>query len=232
MIVSIGGCTGQGEAGSVDKRVAPPFLTICAEPMFSARPHVHAPSAEQVGGGAHSLSLARVAQAKRRNPARGPCERRGWNSGGRLYDLASPLSGGPPGARSAPRELPQGQRAGGGGARLGRRGYRPCFLCADRAQDRVPHRPAGGPVEVDGHGESSHDAADLPARARRRLGAERVSRVETRGTREVHQVDHERVRPTRPSRPELRLCRDLIARSAPGVDAVSGLRFPLWEIPL
>jgi uncharacterized protein YuzE len=29
-----------------------------------------------------------------------------------------------------------------------------------------------------------------------------------------------------------RLCRDFMARSDPGVDAVSGLILPLWEIPL
>jgi hypothetical protein len=64
------------------------------------------------------------------------------------------------------------------------------------------------------------------------FGGESSARIETRGTREVPQVHHERVRPTRPSRPELRLCRAFMARRAPGVDVVSGLEFPLWEIPL
>jgi hypothetical protein len=35
-----------------------------------------------------------------------------------------------------------------------------------------------------------------------------------------------------PSRWNLSLCRDFIARGAPGLDAVSGLGFPLWETPL
>jgi hypothetical protein len=56
--------------------------------------------------------------------------------------------------------------------------------------------------------------------------------VDTKGTREVHQADLEQVHPTQPSRLEPRLCRDFMAQSAPGVDAVSGLRFPLWDIPL
>ena len=60
----------------------------------------------------------------------------------------------------------------------------------------------------------------------------RLSRVDTKGTKQAHQVDHQQVPPTRPSRLERRLCRDFMARSAPGVDAVSGLGFPLWDIPL
>jgi hypothetical protein len=56
--------------------------------------------------------------------------------------------------------------------------------------------------------------------------------VDTKGTREVHQVDHGQVHPTRPSRLERRLCRGFMARRAPAVDAVSGPGFPLWDIPL